>query len=248
MEEGRKGPVEYSEPVVLHTFHLARPGFVRTMRTLCQPPRSKDVDGLIHAECLSPMRLGAPILSPGRWQVRSLAMFAAWRDGDAVDAFLRDTTLGAVLAQGWHVRLRFLRRWGFVSELEGLPQEAGETDPDAPVVAVTLARLELSQTLRFLRWGKPVEHLVRTHPGAVLAMAASRPPRTLSTFTVWSSARQMADMVHGHGGGPAADLHARAMGERDRKDFHSEFTTLRFLCVGEYGEWEGRTAIVPTAK
>ena len=73
------------------------------MRALLRPPRPGDVEGLIHAECLSPMRLGAPILSPRRWQVGSLAMFAAWRDGGAVDSFLRDTTSGALLAQGWHV-------------------------------------------------------------------------------------------------------------------------------------------------
>jgi hypothetical protein len=36
------------------------------------------------------------------------------------------------------------------------------------------------------------------------------------------------------------------MAERQRKDFHVEFTTLRFTCIGEYGAWEGRTSIVPT--
>lgn len=39
---------------------------------------------------------------------------------------------------------------------------------------------------------------------------------------------------------------AAAMVERQRKDFHVEFTTLRFTCIGEYGAWEGRSSIVPT--
>ena len=230
----------------IHTFHLARPGLARTGTSLLRPPSAGSVPGLVHAECMVPMRLGAPILSPVRWQVGSLAMFASWENEAAVDAFLAATPLGRTLAAGWHVRLRFLRRWGQVSELGGLPETADVTDPDAPVVAVTLARLRLPQAARFLRWGKPVEQLVRDHPGTTLALAAARPLRTLSTFTVWSSAREMTDMVHGRSPVPGPDRHSRAMVERERKDFHFEFTTLRFACTGEYGEWEGRTSIVPT--
>jgi hypothetical protein len=40
--------------------------------------------------------------------------------------------------------------------------------------------------------------------------------------------------------------HAAAMNERERKDFHLEFTTLRFRCISEHGSWQGRTSIVPT--
>ena len=190
------------------------------------------------------MQLGAPIWSPGRWQAGRLAMFAAWENEGAVDAFLTDTELGRSLATGWHVRLRFLRRWGHVSACGELPEVAGTTDPDAPVVAVTLARLRLSQTLRFTRWGKPVERLVRDAPGVALAMAAARPWRTISTFTVWNSARAMTDMVHGRSAIREPERHSAAMTERQRKDFHTEFTTLRFTCIGEFGEWEGRRSIV----
>lgn len=52
-------------------------------------------------------------------------------------------------------------------------------------------------------------------------------------------------MVHGKGSLPGADHHAKAMGERDRKDFHHEFTTLRFRAMAEHGEWRGRSNIVP---
>lgn len=68
------------------------------------------------------------------------------------------------------------------------------------VVAVTLAWMKLLQVPRFIRWGKPVEELVRDDP---------------------------------------------AMVERRRKDFHFEFTTLRFRAIGEYGDWEGWRGIVP---
>ena len=42
-----------------------------------------------------------------------------------------------------------------------------------------------------------VERLVRDHPGVTLALAAFRPPRTISTFSVWHSVREMEEMVHG---------------------------------------------------
>jgi hypothetical protein len=194
---------------------------------------------------MMPMRLGAALWSPARWRLRQLAMFAAWDDESAVDAFLQRTRLGGALARGWHVRLSFLRRWGHVAAFDGLPTRASETDADAPVVAVTVARVKLAQTPRFIRWGLPVERLVRDHPGTTLALAATRPARTIATFTVWRSAREMLEMVHGRGESGAPERHAAAMTERRRKDFHVEFTTLRFTCIGEYGAWDGRTAIVP---
>jgi hypothetical protein len=232
--------------MVVHTFHLAKPGLWTTMAALVRPPTSATVAGLQHAECMMPMRLGAFAFSPARWQVRRLAMFAAWEDEAAIDAFLQRTRLGRALSAGWHVRLQFLRRWGHVAAFDGLPAVAGETDPEAPVVAVTVARMKLLQVPRFLRWGVPVERLVRDHPGTTLALAGMRPLRTITTFTVWKTAREMTEMVHGRSAVEAPERHAAAMVERRRKDFHVEFTTLRFTCIGEYGAWEGRSSIVPT--
>jgi len=37
------------------------------------------------------------------------------------------------------------------------------------------------------------------------------------------------------------------MVERERRDFHHEFTTLRFRALCEHGEWEGRRNIIPPA-
>ncbi len=232
--------------MTVFSYHFARTGIAGTLRALYRPPTGRQVPGLQHAECLALMRLGAPILSPARMQLRHLTMFAAWESQAALDDFLAGSPLGRALAAGWHVRLEFQRRWGFVTEFDGLAESVGEQDPDAPVVAVTLARMRLPQVPRFIRWGKPVEELVRDDPNATLAIAAMRLPRTVSTFTVWKSQRQMIDMVRGHSAMPRPERHAAAMVERKRKDFHFEFTTLRFRPLAEYGNWEGRTHIVPT--
>ncbi len=232
--------------MTVFTFHFAKTSVSTAVGALLRPPTAQQVPGLNHAECMYKMTLGAPILSPARMQLRHLTMFASWQSEGAIDDFLDDTELGRAFAAGWHVRLTFLRRWGHISEFAGLPKSMGEQDPNAPVVAVTLARMKLPQVPRFIRWGKPVEELVRDHPGTTLAIAAMRLPRTVSTFTVWKSQQEMVDMVRGHSAVPRPERHAAAMVERKRKDFHFEFTTLRFRSIGEYGNWEGRTGIVPT--
>lgn len=231
--------------VSLFSFHLSKTTLSQTTGALLRPPTAETVPGLRRAECMTVMELGSPIFSPARMQLRNLAVFAWWEDRAALDAFLENTELGLTLAQGWHVRLEFLRRWGHVSGFDDLPASVHEVDPSTPVVAVTLARLKLPEVPRFIRWGKPVERLVRDHPATTLALAAMRPPRTVSTFTVWRSLREMTDMVRGRDVFPGGERHAAAMVERNRRDFHHEFTTLRFRTLSEHGTWQGRTGIVP---
>lgn len=228
------------------TFHLVEMPVTATVPLLRRPPRPDQVAGLHYAECLSLMRLGAPTVSPDRLQLRRLAMFARWDDESAIDEFLAGS--GARFAAGWHVRMTFLRRWSTLAALPGLPQQAAASDDDEPVVAVTLARMRLPEVPRFLTWGKPVERLVRDHPEATLALATMRPPRSISTFSIWHSVRAMTDMVHGRGA--AAEVldparHADAMAERRRRDFHREFATYRFRPLSEHGSWDGRTGYVP---
>lgn len=231
--------------MTVFTFHLAKTTLGTSLRALCRPPTGREVPGLNHAECMAMMTLGAPVLSPARMQLRHLTMFAAWESHAAIDDFLDATQLGRAFAAGWHVRLAFLRRWGHITEFDGLAESVGEQDPEVPVVVVTLARMKLPQLPRFIRWGKPVEELVRDHPGTTFAAAAMRLPRTVSTFSVWTSQREMVEMVRGQSSVPQPERHAAAMVERQRKDFHFEFTTLRFRPIAEYGDWEGRTNIVP---
>ncbi len=230
---------------MVYTYSLVRTTVRTTLAAFFRPPRAADVPGLIHCECMANMTLGAPIFSPARFQLKNLAIFAAWQSQSAIDDFFTKHKLGQKVALGWTVRMSFLRRWGSVKEFAHLPKEMPEGDPEAPVVAVTLARMRLSEVPRFIHWGKPVEELVRDHPGAVFASASMRLPRTVSTFSIWSSQREMTAMVHGHSEVHHPDRHKIAMAERLRKDFHFEFTTLRFRPINERGSWKGRTNIIP---
>jgi hypothetical protein len=231
---------------MLFSVHLLETSLWTAVRLLLRRWARTKPAGLLHAEPMAAMELGTPIVSTRRFRPSRGALFAMWASADDLDAWLADDPAGRRWAEGWHVRLELLRRWGHVAALDGLPEQAGDHDPSEPVVAVTLARLRLPQVPRFIRWGRHVEAQVRDDPGQVLALAAGAPPRTVSTFSVWRSAQAMTDMVAGRSDGPGARRHVEAMAERRRADFHREFTTLRFRCVEEHGSWQGRTAIVPT--
>ena len=63
--------------------------------------------------------------------------------------------------------------------------------------------------------------------------------------SIWQTQQAMTDMVHGRSAAPSADRHAKAMQERNRKDFHHEFTTLRFRPISEQGCWQGKERLLP---
>ncbi len=227
------------------TLALAKTPVPLTLTSLYGPPTSKSVPGLVHAECLTPMELGSPILSLERLQLRKIVMFAAWESEDAIDEFLRNSKLGQSIAAGWHLRMTFLRRWGSVREFASLPESVGESNPLAPVAAFTLARMRLPEVPRFVRWGRPVETLVRDDPETTFSLAAIRHVGTIATFSIWNSQQAMIDMVRGHSPVPQPERHVDAMKERERRDFHHEFTTLRFRPISEHGAWEGRSSLLP---
>lgn len=229
----------------IFTFHLVDVSISTSLQMLISPPNSKNVSGLIHAEWMTSMVLGSPVFSTSRMLLRQMVVFAQWENEEALENFLRNNTVGKLLADGWHVRLAYLRQWGKINHFQ-IPKESLEVDdPNAPVVAFTLARMKLLAVPRFIYWGKPVEKQVRDDPNAVLSLAAVRLPNTVATFSVWKYQNDMLKMVHGHSSLPEPKRHAKAMKERNRKDFHYLFTTLRFKPISEHGRWKGRKNIIP---
>lgn len=224
------------------SFHLAHMPLLTAAGGLLRAPKAA---GLRHIEVLAGMQLGAAVISPRRMQLRRLVVFAEWETEDALVDFLARHPLGRKLNEGWHVRLEFVRRWGEVRQFENLQDAEVPLGLDEPVVAVTLARMRLPELPRFIHWGRPVERQIRDHLQTTLAMAAIRLPRTVSTFSIWTSTRAMTGMVFGRDDGASAARHTEAMTERERRDFHHEFTTLRFRPLSEHGSWEGRERYIP---
>lgn len=228
----------------IYTYHLIKVSYISAFKYFLFPPTLKNHPGLVHSECMSSMKLGSPFFSPSRILINQIAFFAQWKNEKALEEFLSTDDFGKILSKGWHVRLKFLRQWGKISgfKINDSPLEADSSHQ--PLVAVTIARMRFLQIPRFIHWGRPVEKLVRDHPGAIFSSASIKLPNVVSTFSIWKSQNEMTNMVHGHSSVPKPKRHIDAMKERERKDFHFEFTTLRFIPISEYGSWNGRTNII----
>lgn len=227
------------------SYHLVQTSFLSGLKATLLSPKPGRIPGLVHWECMHCMTLGSAVFSPSRLLLRQIALFAQWENEAAIDHFLQQNKLGKKLAKGWHVRLEFMRQWGSIAGFKIPAATISPDTPDASVVAVTIARMKLPEVPRFIRWGRPVEKLVRDHPGTTLSLASIRLPRVVSTFSIWKSQKEMTDMVRGHSSLPQPKRHLDAMQERERKDFHFEFTTLRFRPIAEYGSWKGQSNYLP---
>ncbi|TGL59099.1 hypothetical protein EHQ58_09285 [Leptospira ognonensis] len=224
----------------IFTFHLVKIPFLSLPKFLFSSLHKRNIPGVLHSESFFTMNLGESIFSPNRYNLQSFAFFVWWREESFLDAMLNDPSFG-ILKEGWHVRMKLYRRWGEISSLKEATIVTKQELSEKPVVAVTLARLKLTQTLRFIKWGKPVEKQVKNHSGQILALAALRPLNTFSTFSIWKNESAMIDMVYGRDRQFDGESHQLAMMERNRKDFHYEFTTMRFTPFKEVGVWKGES-------
>ena len=83
----------------------------------------------------------------------------------------------------------------------------------------------------FLRASARAEAEAVADPGLAFGTGLARPPRLVSTFSLWRTARAMRDFAY-RGAGHTAALDAVA-----RRDFHSESTFLRFAPYAATGDW-----------
>lgn len=224
----------------IFSFHLARVPALSLPQFLFAPLYEKLIPGLNHSENFFTMNLGEPVLSASRYNFKTLAIFAWWNQETSLDEFLDQPTY-RFLTKGWHIRLKLYRRWGKINALRNVVIDPSLAVPNRPMVAVTLARLNILHTYRFAKFGKPVESQVRDHKSQILAFAALRPLNTFSTFSIWNSETEMINMVQGQNKLKDGESHKFAMQERNRQDFHHEFSTMRFTPIKEVGLWNGKS-------
>lgn len=229
----------------IFSYHLIELPFIDAVKRIFSNPISKSTKGLVHSEYMTAMTLGSSIFSTSRVLIGQVAVFIQWENESALENYLEEDHFGKVLSKGWHVRLSFIREWGKFSGFKIPNDKAQLESPNSPVIAVTVARMKPLEVPRFIHWGRPVEKLVRDHPGTTLSLASVKFPNTVSTFSIWKSEKEMTEMVHGHSKVENPKRHSNAMQERDRKDFHFEFTTLRFKPLGEFGKWKGQSNFIP---
>jgi hypothetical protein len=220
-------------PLVIASFHIADVGS-RSLGILRARPATTEIPGLRYAEIAIAAPLSGRLLprpQPGR-----VVLVAAWEHDDALEQFLGEHPLAARFAGGWHVRLQPTRVVGAWSQLPGLPDEAQPMDDEEPAAALTLGRLRVTQTLRFLRASAAAEGLAVGDPALLASTGWARPPSLMATFSLWRTTAAMRAYASGH----SDPGHADAVRAHSTQPFHHESAFIRFRPYGARGSWDGR--------
>jgi hypothetical protein len=212
--------------------HLAEVGWRRTPGLLRGRPDAADVSGLTYSEAaLSvPLRDG-PIPRPGSGR---FGWIAAWEDDRALDGFLAAHPFAERLAKGWHVRLEPLRLYGAWAGMPDLPKRERPVGDGEPVAVLTLGRPRLVRAAPFVRTSAPAERAVAGNSAVLASTALARPPRFVSTFSLWRSAAEMRAYAAGEDG-----AHQAAVKADRARPFHHESAFVRFRPYASEGSWDG---------
>jgi hypothetical protein len=222
------------------SFHLANAGPRAAAKALRRPPAPAAVPGLTYAETVTTAPLGGSLLPaphPGR-----VGMIAAWDGDEALDDFNRSHPLAATFADGWEVRMQPLRVSGHWPEMPGLPSQPLPVDDEEPVIALTLGRLRLGRSLPFLRSAATAEGEAVEDPALLASTGLARPPRLVSTFSIWRSMAAMREYAYGKDGS-----HQAAVRNDRARPFHHASAFVRFRPYASRGSWDGRDPLAAVA-
>lgn len=111
-------------------------------------------------------------------------------------------------------------------------------DHEGPVAALTLGRLRLTQSIRFLRASAKAEARALAAPGLIWASGLARPP-FVSTCSLWESTRALATYAFGR----AEPAHPDVIAESETKAFHHQQAFIRFRPYGSVGHLDGRNPL-----
>jgi hypothetical protein len=222
---------------MIATVQLADLGPLDTFRAVMRRPKPSETPGLRSVE----VALFAPLALSGPPPVSRAGLLAFWDDDDAFDQFCGEDPIGKRFAGGFQVRLEPLRAYG---SWPGLPADVGSSrtvQSDGPVVVLTLGRLHLSQTVRFLRASRPAERAAVAHDGMIWGSAAVRPP-FVATVSIWRNAQATAAYAYGR-----QAPHSEAIREQQRKDFHRQSAFIRFAPLSVQGTLRGTNPVTASA-
>src|SRR3954453_6853102 len=206
--------------------HIADVGARAVPGILLSRPRTP---GLRYAATTAAAPLGAGLVPTP--QLGRVGLIAAWDDDAALDAFLDGDPLARRLAGGWHARLAPLRASGTWGAPPGLSAPGRAVDAAEPVAVLTLGRLRLARTLPFLRTSARAEGQAVDDPAVVFSTGLARPPRLVSTFSLWRSAGAMKDYAYGRSGPD----HLAAIRAHRARAFHHESLFARFRPYAQQG-------------
>jgi hypothetical protein len=217
---------------MLASVHIADVPVSTSLSLLRKTPKPASTPGLRSAR----LALAAPLRSsllPAP-SLKRAGLVAFWDDDGALDAFLADSPVAAALADGWRVRLEPLRAYGAWPGLDETVPAARNVAGSGPAAVLTLGRLRLTQTVRFLRASAKAEAAVLDAPGLIWATGLGRPP-FVATFSLWHDASAIAAYAYDDRGA----AHPRAIAEDRAKHFHHEEAFIRFRPYASAGHLDG---------
>lgn len=201
---------------------------------------------LVFAAPLRPTVL--PVPQPTR-----VGLIGFWSDGAAFEEFTATHPVAARLAGGWRAQLEPVRATG---SWPGLPDDLGSTESasdlpgdldstasasnPSPALVLTLGRLRLGQTWRFLRASARTEAAALAAPGLVWATGLARPPLVF-TCSLWRGTADLAAYAHTPG------EHQTAVAADRQRPFHHQSAFIRFRPVRMTGHLDGVNPLAESA-
>jgi hypothetical protein len=216
--------------VSVHLADVSKRSALRLMRTSLDP---STVPGLRSAQITIAAPLSGRLLP--RPNLGRVGLIAGWDDEPAVEVFLADHPLAEQLAHGWHACLEPMRVFGAWPRLPGLPTTEKPMDDTEPAAVLTLGRLRLSQTVRFLRASAAAEDLAVRDPALLASTGLARPPGLVATFSLWRNTSAMRAYAHGD----SEPGHLAAIQAHAARPFHRESAFVRFRPCAAAGTWDG---------
>lgn len=190
--------------------------------------------GLLHARSLGAGHDGRMALS---FRPDRRAVFAVWRDGDALDRFLAESAAAARWASAesaWHVRLRLIDGRGRWARETVLDEIEPATNLDGPVLTLTRAAIRPGALRSFLRHGRSVTRSLDDVAGLRAVVGVGEVPIVrLGTVAVWDD-----DHAARRAAVEWAD-HAAAMRAATTDRMFSESLFARFEPFDSHGTWSG---------
>jgi heme-degrading monooxygenase HmoA len=177
---------------------------------------------------------------PGAELART-ALFATWRNADALDAFLADPPWSAPV-EHWCVRLRAgggHGSWRGRSLLDEI-EPARDIGDDQAVAMITRADVRLASWRAFRAAGNPVDRELHRSDGLLAVVGVGEAPvGRLGTFSLWRSAADAQAFA-------ASPLHVDVVRRTREQRWYSEELFARFQPYRSEGTWDGRDPLAST--
>lgn len=165
--------------------------------------------------------------------LRRWGVLTVWPDDRRAAAFADTATTRnwrRLADEHWWVTLHAVRATGSWSGTQPFGPPFADADPDAPLAAVTRARLRWSRAPRFWRAIAAVNADLRRTEGLLLRLGVGEAPLGLQgTFSLWESPAAL--RAFAHRGAPHRDVIRRSTDER----WYAEELFARFAVAGNGG-------------